>query len=60
MNDRNKSLAASIGLIIGCVIWGASFYQMKDAMAYIQPLPFVAVRMFGDRKSTRLNSSHRL
>ena len=47
MNDRNKSLAASIGLIIGCVIWGASFYQMKDAMAYIQPLPFVAVRMFG-------------
>ncbi len=47
MLEKNKGIFWSIGLVIGCILWGASFYQMKDAMVYIQPLPFVAVRMFG-------------
>ena len=47
MKETTKGLLGSFGLVIGCIFWGASFYQMKDAMAYIQPGPFVAVRMFG-------------
>ncbi|OGF49881.1 MAG: hypothetical protein A2231_05300 [Candidatus Firestonebacteria bacterium RIFOXYA2_FULL_40_8] len=45
MKSSKITLFATLGLLLASLIWGASFYQMKDAMAFISPLPFVAVRM---------------
>ncbi|OGF51864.1 MAG: hypothetical protein A2497_00790, partial [Candidatus Firestonebacteria bacterium RifOxyC12_full_39_7] len=45
MKSSRITLLATLGLLLSSLMWGASFYQMKDAMAFISPLPFVAVRM---------------
>jgi drug/metabolite transporter (DMT)-like permease len=42
-----KKILPNIGLVFGCLFWGASFYQVKEAMAEIQPLAFNAIRMLG-------------
>lgn len=47
MNESKKIIYSVLGLLIGSLMWGASFYQIKEAMNYVQPLPFVAIRMGG-------------
>ena len=39
-----------------CLAWAATSAQ--DASVYIADAPFQRLRLIGDRKSTRLNSSH--
>jgi len=47
MTGSKKTLLATLGLLLASLFWGGSFYQMKDAMVFIHPLPFLAVRMGG-------------
>ena len=47
MKDSKRTLLATLGLLFASLLWGASFYQMKDVVASINPLPFVAIRMGG-------------
>ena len=46
-----------LDLLALAALWGASFLFMRMGAAEFGPIALVAVRV--DRKSTRLNSSHR-
>ncbi|HZK48503.1 MAG TPA: DMT family transporter [Thermoleophilia bacterium] len=44
LSDRRKRLAAEILLVGVTAVWGWTFVMVKDAVALLPPLPFLAIR----------------
>ena len=41
-----RGVAADTGLVYSAAIWGATFYMVKNAVEYIDPIALVGYRFF--------------